>query len=444
MSGDVERTCRLCRGGLLVRGVISNSRRLFRRPGAQEPPLSDRFRDVGLDLPRRPAASGRICGKCFRQLVKVENAQNVLKKWRRELHGTDPQEEDPGRGVKEDPGREEDPGVEVEVEEEDLGVEVEEEDLGVEEEEEEMEELEEEDLGVEVEVEVEEDDPGREDEEAPPPRKRKLYRSLRPAPRCSITEVFITYPSKMTPQRHRCDSKISGVINHLAKGNFTTAARLMARHEDLMEALKPIMAAVVDEECRRLCRRQEGFMLWKSSPEELEDFSLRGLRKDLERMAPFMFSVMCTVSGARRRDHACVAAAIALRGREDHLSAFAYHVSGLLQRGGARKAVFTSLSRMGITTAHSNALLKRRSVAKHRAGEPLLRAGEPLLRAGEPLLGGGEPLLCGGEPFLGGGEPLLGGEETDQESIGEPATPDVHQCQLSDSEMSDVGVEVTL
>lgn len=129
-----------------------------------------------------------------------------------------------------------------------------------------------------------------------------------------------------------------------------------------MDALKPVMAEVIDKECQSLCHRSEGFMLWKSSPEELKKFSLHSLRTDLEQKAPFMFSVICTISG-KQTNHACAAAAIALRGRERHLSAFAYYVNSVLQYGGAKKAVFERLSRMGITTTHANAVLKQHAMS---------------------------------------------------------------------------------
>ncbi|XP_044051137.1 uncharacterized protein LOC122875739 [Siniperca chuatsi] len=307
MSGDIEKTCRLCKTNLVIKGVISNTRILFSSPNAKERPLSERFRDVGVILPYRPGVySGRICVKCFRLLVRVEESQITLKKWQAELNVTDTNEEGSRRGEKRD-----------------------------------------------------------RDTPTKTPHKKKLCQSLSPestpASRSSTTEVSITYPSKT--ERHRCDSDISGVINHLAKGNFTTAARLMVQHEDLMEALKPVMGAVIDKECQRLCQRREGFMLWKSSPEELKSFSLHNLGKDLARMAPFMFSLICIISGMQP-NHACAAAAIALRGRENHLSAFAYYVNSVLQRGGARKAVFKRLSRMGITTTHANAVKHRMAKLK--------------------------------------------------------------------------------
>ena len=138
-----------------------------------------------------------------------------------------------------------------------------------------------------------------------------------------------------------------------------------------MAALQPVMAEVINQECQSLCHRNEDFILRKSSPEELKKFSIKTLGMELEEKAPFMFSVICTISG-KQINHACAAAAIALRGRESHLSAFSYYINSVLQYGGAKKAVFERLSKMGITTTHNNAVLKQQAMSK-LCGEDLQR-----------------------------------------------------------------------
>ncbi|KAL7395303.1 hypothetical protein ABVT39_014114 [Epinephelus coioides] len=239
--------------------------------------------------------------------------------------------------------------------------------------------------------------------------------------------VYIKYPSKVNPERYRCDADISGVISNLAKGNFTMTARLMLQHENLIDALKPAMETVIDKECQRLCHQREGFMLWMSSPEELRNFSLHSLRKDLERMAPFMFSLICTISGMQH-NHACAAAAIALRGRENRLSAFSYYINSVLQYGGAKKSyyinsvlqyggakksVFERLCKMGITTTHSRAVLKQYTMST----------------------------LCGEELQKIKAQKESRSTTTAQESIGQPTTPHLSfQCELSESLMSDLGI----
>ncbi|XP_033472946.1 uncharacterized protein LOC117251077 [Epinephelus lanceolatus] len=337
MPSEIEKTCRLCKVNLVVKGVITHSKLLYRCSQANERLLTERFRDVGVVLPCRPGVySGRICMKCFRLLARVEESQNILKKWQSEHNVVDKEEEE---------------GQSTEKRDRDTPTET--------------------------------------------PRKKKL---CLPASRVSTTEVYINYPSKVNPERYRCDADISGVINNLAKGNFTTAARLMVQHESLIDALKPAMETVIDKECQRLCHQREGFMLWKSSPEELRNFSLHNLRKDLERIAPFMFSLICTISGMQH-NHACAAAAIALRGRENHLSAFSYYINSVLQYGGAKKAVFEQLCKMGITTTHARAVLKQHAMST-LCGEELQNQRESCSTT------------------------------TAQESIGQPTTPHLRDASL--------------
>ena len=143
-----------------------------------------------------------------------------------------------------------------------------------------------------------------------------------------------------------------------------------------MDALKHVIEDIIDKECQSLCHQRNGFILWKTSPEEWKKFSLHNLKKELEQRAPFMFSMICTMSG-QQINHACAAAAIALRGRENHLSAFAYYINSVLQYGGAKKAVFERLSRMGITTTHANAV--RRPLGEW-AGRALWAGSRLILR----------------------------------------------------------------
>nr|XP_033496825.1 uncharacterized protein LOC117266017 [Epinephelus lanceolatus] len=78
---SAEESCRLCRTNLMVKGVITNSRNLFTVNSVGNP-LSQRFHDVGVILQKRPGVlSRRICGKCYRKLVRVEEALRNLKKW---------------------------------------------------------------------------------------------------------------------------------------------------------------------------------------------------------------------------------------------------------------------------------------------------------------------------------------------------------------------------
>lgn len=104
-------------------------------------------------------------------------------------------------------------------------------------------------------------------------------------------------------------------------------------------------------------------MLWRSSADDLKSFSFAKLQLDLQRMSPFLFEIFGKIT--KESPHvACAAAAIALRGREPRLSAFAYYVDSVLLYGGAKKAVFKRLSKLGITTTHTNAVKKQKELAK--------------------------------------------------------------------------------
>lgn len=59
--------------------------------------------------------------------------------------------------------------------------------------------------------------------------------------------------------------------------------------------------------------------------------------------------------------HNCVAASVALRGRNPRLSALAYVINSTLTQGGV-KPIFKRLSKMGITTTHSNVLNKQKEM----------------------------------------------------------------------------------
>ncbi|XP_042345620.1 uncharacterized protein LOC121945486 [Plectropomus leopardus] len=78
-----QENCRLCKTNLMVKGVVSNSRNLFTL-NSLENPLHKRFRDIGVFLPKRYGVfSRKICGKCYRKLVRVETALKFLKKWQK-------------------------------------------------------------------------------------------------------------------------------------------------------------------------------------------------------------------------------------------------------------------------------------------------------------------------------------------------------------------------
>ncbi|XP_063058185.1 uncharacterized protein LOC134451650 [Engraulis encrasicolus] len=60
---------------------------------------------------------------------------------------------------------------------------------------------------------------------------------------------------------------------------------------------------------------------------------------------------------------ACVAAAIAFRGRDQHLAAFSHYVTNILLYGGVRKRVLNSITKFGITVSYTSVLRKRMELA---------------------------------------------------------------------------------
>lgn len=134
------------------------------------------------------------------------------------------------------------------------------------------------------------------------------------------------------------------------------------KHEELLQEVKVIILTVIASECKTLCDPSQNFMLWRSSAEDLRSFSISSLESDLQRLSPLLLSVFSTITN-HSRPVTCAAAAIALRGRETRLSAFAHYINCILQYGGAKKAVFQRLSKFAISTAHKNAIGKQKELS---------------------------------------------------------------------------------
>ncbi len=118
-----------------------------------------------------------------------------------------------------------------------------------------------------------------------------------------------------------------------------------------------------------LSNPNKSFILWRSSPDDLKGFSFANLWSDLLSMSPFLFSIFSQIT--KQIEHTvCAAAAIALRGREPHLSAFPYYVNCVLLYGGAKRAVFKRLSKLAITTSHTAAIGEQKELA-NTCGEQL-------------------------------------------------------------------------
>jgi len=172
-----------------------------------------------------------------------------------------------------------------------------------------------------------------------------------------IFQVIVNYPSRKVTTV--CEPEDGQIINHINKKNWKGAAKRIVAHKELLEHLKPCILQLIHT---LLCSPKEGFMLWRSSPGDLACFSFSALEADLHRLSPFLLSVFNTITNHSRLT-TCAAAAIAIRGRQSQLSAFAYYLNSILSYGGANKAVFNRLSKMSITTSHKCAIGKQKELA---------------------------------------------------------------------------------
>lgn len=87
-------------------------------------------------------------------------------------------------------------------------------------------------------------------------------------------------------------------------------------------------------------------------------------------MAPLLTSLLSRIT-EDSVPHICTAASVALRARQPRLSALAYYVDSVLMYGGAKKAVFQRLAKLGISTVHQRAVGKQKELA-HICTVPVL------------------------------------------------------------------------
>ncbi|XP_019624892.1 PREDICTED: uncharacterized protein LOC109470395 [Branchiostoma belcheri] len=266
--------------------------------------------------------SHRICQKCYRQLLRVRESVNVLEQWRRnegELETTQQQTPKPSNKRDREPTPSKTPR-----------------------------------------------DPKKrllrtpQKASTPQPAKRSL--SQVPARR-SVTKVSVTYPSRPErPDNITCDDAVAGIVENLARGQWKTAARMIFTCENLAAEIKSQTLHQIETECKQLTAKSNDFILWKKTSHDLENFSFTQLYDDLGRLSPLLQSILQTVS--QSKNHTCASASVALRGREPRLSAFSYYIDAVLQYGGAKKAVYTRLSKLGISTTQGNGRLKQQEMAK--------------------------------------------------------------------------------
>ncbi|XP_063058184.1 uncharacterized protein LOC134451634 [Engraulis encrasicolus] len=188
--------------------------------------------------------------------------------------------------------------------------------------------------------------------------------------RQAVVEVTIYYPSKPKGERIVCPDDTGAIVAAMARKSWKRAAKKIMEHAELLGPLndKNKLLPIIEEECKKICSPDAEFILTKTSPEDLKAFSLKKLHADLQRVAPFLLSIFSCIS-RRSEDIACVAAAIALRGRDPRLSALSYYVSNILQCGGVKKRVLDSIMKLGITVSYNCSFKKRMELAMASNGE---------------------------------------------------------------------------
>ncbi|KAL0979527.1 hypothetical protein UPYG_G00186200 [Umbra pygmaea] len=313
--------CRFCKQNMIVAGVHRHSTNIFSKFGKPHS-ISDRLKHLGLTVEHKQSSSDRICQRCRAVILRLERDLPVYRSW-----------------------------VEDEKDGEAMGS-------------------------------TDADKILRKPTLSKTPDLKKFHLSSPGRPNTalrSITAVITHYPSHKKVVKV-CDPEDALIIININKRKWKTAAKLIIKHKELVEEIKLNIRELIQEECKTLCNPNEGFMLWRSSAEDLKSFSFSGLQSDLDRIAPFLSSVFLTVTNNHL--HAtCAAAAIALRGRQPRMSAFAYYLNSILHYGGAKKAVFDRLSKMSITTSHTAAVGKQKEMANEcQAGFCQLKHQNEIIR----------------------------------------------------------------
>lgn len=160
-----------------------------------------------------------------------------------------------------------------------------------------------------------------------------------------------------------CPDDTAPIVHAIAKKNWSWAAKQITRHRELFGPLAENILQVIEDECKKICNPFTGFMLSKTSAEDLKTFSFGKLQEDFKRVSPFLFSIFLCIT-KQSANTACAAASVALKGRDDRMSAFAYYVNNVLQYAGVKKAAFKRLGKLGITTSYNAAINKQNDMAK--------------------------------------------------------------------------------
>ncbi|CAB1349354.1 unnamed protein product, partial [Coregonus sp. 'balchen'] len=166
--------------------------------------------------------------------------------------------------------------------------------------------------------------------------------------------LVITYPNQLDPKLkkrvEKVSSEFSGMVENLAKGKLTTFVRLALTNETICQEIRKQMTQKIEAEVKAYARplnyltSAEPCILSSTSLENLKAFSYEALDDELSRKTPWLYTTINTATGGSTI-HNCVAASVALRGRNPRLSALAYVINSTLTQGGV-KPIFKRLSKM--------------------------------------------------------------------------------------------------
>lgn len=164
-------------------------------------------------------------------------------------------------------------------------------------------------------------------------------------------------------KRKVISSEFSGMIENLAMGNVVTLANFAMTNENISQEIRKQIVNKIQAEDKAYASLPNVFepcILSSTSLENMKCFSYKALDDELSKKTPWLYTTINTATGGSTI-HNCVAASVALRGRNPRLSALAYVINSTLTQGGV-KPIFKRLSKMGITTTHSNVLNKQKEM----------------------------------------------------------------------------------
>ncbi|CAB1349357.1 unnamed protein product [Coregonus sp. 'balchen'] len=178
--------------------------------------------------------------------------------------------------------------------------------------------------------------------------KKRCDASTKAPEKNIMVEVVITYDPKLShpkpgvassdnkgrmwkQKRKVIASEFSGMIENLAMGNVVTFAKLSLTNDNISKEIRKQIVKKMQAEVKAYASLPNVFepcILSSTSLENLKAFSY-----ELSRKTPWLYTTINTATGGSTV-HNCVAASVALRGRNPRLSALAYVINSTLTQGG--------------------------------------------------------------------------------------------------------------